>query len=137
MFRAIQPHEIFDPHYRQISENHPAYWLAQLRKADWLKLLAILGEKLPRSIRKEALAQAVLARFNFEVSESREKAWLLCQALTAGNIPSLVIQFRHRETDWTRGVPEFVNAAKGEQLGFANIAGRLVCKVNQNGKMIV
>jgi hypothetical protein len=41
----------------------------------------------------------------------------------------LVIQFRHSETDWSRGTPEFVRLEKNEPLGFVNIAGRLLCKV--------
>jgi hypothetical protein len=127
MFQTIEPEEIFDPRFWQVSEDHPAYWLAQLRKADWLELLAFVDIKLPRSTRKEALAQAALARYKFEVSESREKAWLLCQALGARNMPALVIQYRHSDTDWTRGVPEFINVARGGTLGFVNIAARLVC----------
>jgi hypothetical protein len=75
------------------------------------------------------LAGTALTRYKFEVSESREKAWLLCQALGARNTQALVIQYRHSETDWTRGVPEFINVAKGNTLGFVNIAARLVCIV--------
>ena len=41
----------------------------------------------------------------------------------------LVIQFRHSETDWTRGIPEFVRLDRCEPLGYVNIASRLVCKV--------
>jgi hypothetical protein len=39
-----------------------------------------------------------------------------------------VIQFRHSESDWSRGLPEFVDLEKNEPLGFVNIAGRLFCK---------
>jgi hypothetical protein len=129
MFQTIQSKEIFDPRFWQVSEDHPAYWLAQLRKADWLKLLAFVNVKLPKSTRKQDLAQAALARYKFEVSESREKAWLLCQALGARNTPALVIQYRHSDTDWTGGVPEFINVANGDTLAFVNIAARLVCIV--------
>jgi hypothetical protein len=129
MFQTIQPKEIFDPRYWQVSEKHPAYWLAQLRKADWLELLAFVDVTLPMSTRKGELAAVALSRYKFEVSESREKAWLLCQALGARNTQALVIQYRHLETDWTRGVPEFINVAKGDTLGFVNIAARLVCIV--------
>ena len=129
MFQTIQPQEIFDPSYWQVSEEHPAYWLAQLRKSDWLKLLAFVNVRLPKSTRKGELAGVTLARYRFEVSENREKAWLLCQALGARNTPALVIQYRHSDTDWARGVPEFINVAKGDTLGFVNIAGWLVCIV--------
>jgi hypothetical protein len=129
MFQTIQPKEIFDQRYWQVSEEHPAYWLAQLRKADWLELLAFVNVKLPKSTRKGELAGAALSRYKFEVSESREKVWLLCQALGARNTPALVIQYRHSDTDWTRGVPEFINVANGDTLGFVNIAARLVCIV--------
>ena len=129
MFQTIQPKEIFDQRFWQVSEEHPAYWLAQLRKADWQELLAFVDLNLPKSTRKGELAGAALARYKFEVSESREKAWLLCQALGARNTPALVIQYRHSDTDWSRGVPEFINYAKGDTLGFVNIAARLVCIV--------
>ncbi len=129
MFQTIQSKEIFDPRYWQVSEEHPAYWLAQLRKTDWQELLAFVNVKLPKSTRKQELAQAALARYKFKVSESREKAWLLCQVLDARNMPALVIQYRHSDTDWSRGVPEFINVAKGDTLGFVNIAARLVCIV--------
>ena len=42
---------------------------------------------------------------------------------------TLVIQFRHSESNWTWGTPEFVDLEKNEPLGFVNIAGRLFCKV--------
>ena len=129
MFQTIQPQEIFDQRYWQVSEEHPACWLAQLRKADWQELLAFMNIKLPKSTRKGELAAVALACYKFEVSESREKAWLLCQALGAQNTPAIVIQYRHSDTDWTRGVPEFINVAKGDTLGFVNIAARLVCIV--------
>ena len=32
MFQTVEPKEIFDQHFWQVSEAHPAYWLAQLRK---------------------------------------------------------------------------------------------------------
>ena len=41
----------------------------------------------------------------------------------------LVIQFRHSESDWSRGIPEFVHLEKNDPLGFVNIAGRLFCRV--------
>ena len=129
MFQTIQPKEIFDSRFWQVSEEHPAYWLAQLRKADWQELLAFVDLKLPKSTRKSELAGAALARYKFEVSESREKAWLLCQTLGARNTPALVIQYRHSDTDWSRGIPEFINVAIGDTLGFVNIAARLVCIV--------
>jgi len=129
MFQIIQPKEIFDPRFWQVSEEYPAYWLAQLHKADWQKLLAFVNVKLPKSTLKRELAAAALARYKFEVNESREKAWLLCQALSARNTQALVIQYRHSDADWTHGAPEFINVANGDTLGFVNIAARLVCIV--------
>ena len=40
----------------------------------------------------------------------------------------LRIQYWHAETDWTCGIPEILPPDKGDQLGFVNITGRLVCK---------
>ena len=39
MFQAVKPEEIFDRSYWQVPETHPAYWLAQLRRKEWIRLL--------------------------------------------------------------------------------------------------
>ena len=61
-------------------------------------------------------------------SHDRGEVWQLWTYLRS-NHRILIIQFRHSETDWTRGLPEFVDLEKNEPLGFVNIAGRLLCKV--------
>ena len=129
MFQSIQVDEIFDLSKAQASEVHPAYWLAQLRKADWHELLKFVDVKFAKSIKKQMLAEAALERFEFEVCESRSQVWKVWQAMQAEERRSLVIQFRHPETDWTRGTPEFVHLDKDEPLGFVNIAARLICIV--------
>jgi hypothetical protein len=126
MFQSIQVDEIFDPSKAQANEDHPAYWLAQFRKADWRELLNFVDLRLAKSAKKQMLAEAALVRFDFEVCESRAQVWKIWQAEECRR---LVIQFRHSETDWTRGTPEFVHLDKGEPLGFVNIAARLICKV--------
>jgi len=123
MFRSIQVDEIFD---LNADQDHPAYWLAQLRKADWHQLLTFVNLKFAKSVKKQMLAEAALERFEFEVCESRAQVWKVWQAEEGRR---LVIQFRHPETDWTRGTPEFVHLDKDEPLGFVNIASRLICKV--------
>jgi len=123
MFQSIQVYEIFD---LNTGQDHPAYWLAQLRKADWRELLKFVNLRLAKSAKKQMLAEAALVRFDFEVCESRAQVWKVWQAEEGRR---LVIQFRHPETDWTRGMPEFVHLDKGESLGFVNIAARLICKV--------
>ncbi|GAB1469413.1 hypothetical protein MASR2M66_02890 [Chloroflexota bacterium] len=123
MFQSIQVDEIFD---LNTDQDHPAYWLAQLRKADWRELLNFVDLRLAKSVKKQMLAEAALVRFDFEVCESRAQVWKIWQAEECRR---LVIQFRHSETDWTRGTPEFVHLDKGEPLGFVNIAARLICKV--------
>ncbi len=132
MFQIIKLQQIFDPR-RQVSEGHPAYWLAQLRKALWRQLLAHLPQpvRIPHAAKKQTLAQAALDRFEFAVCPSlnaAQRAWL---DLQVNHTPGAIIQFRHSETDWTRGIPEFVRPDNGEPLGFVNIAGRLVCKLKQ------
>lgn len=130
MFQTVEPRQIFDPRYWQVSEDHPAYWLAQLRKADWQALLAHLPQpvRMPRAT-KPVLAKAALEHFEFEVCPGRNAAWLAWLSLQKSGTPGLVVQFRHSETDWTRGIPEFVHPDKGETLGFVNIATRLVCRL--------
>ncbi len=123
MFQSIQVYEIFD---LNTGQDHPAYWLAQLRKADWRELLKFVDLRLAKSAKKQMLAEAALVRFDFEVCESRAQVWKVWQAEEGRR---LVIQFRHPETDWTCGMPEFVHLDKGEPLGFVNIAARLICKV--------
>ena len=126
MFQSIQVDEIFDPSKAQADGDHPAYWLAQFRKADWRELLNFVDLKSAKSVKKQMLADAALERFEFYVCESRAQVWKIWQAEECRR---LVIQFRHSETDWTRGTPEFVHLDKGEPLGFVNIAARLICKV--------
>ena len=126
MFQSIQVDEIFDPSKAQANEDHPAYWLAQFRKADWRELLNFVDLKSAKSVKKQMLADAALERFEFYVCESRAQVWKIWQTEEGRR---LVIQFRHPETDWTRGTPEFVHLDKGEPLGFVNIAARLICKV--------
>ena len=129
MFETVQADEIFDLSKGPFPEEHPAYWLAQLRKADWQTLLTYAGLTVPTSSTKPMRAQAALERFEFEVCGTRAQVWQVWQAMQNEKQRGLVIQFRHPETDWTRGVPEFVYLERDEPLGFVNIAGRLVCKL--------
>jgi len=110
------------------SESHPAYWLAQLRKADWLYLLKFVDVKLPVKTKKQALAEVALRYFEFATCEGRGEVWQLWTELRKDH-RTLVIQFRHSESDWSRGVPEIVDLEKNEPLGVVNIAGRLFCRV--------
>ena len=57
MFQSIQVDEIFD---LNTDQDHPAYWLAQLRKADWLYLLKFVDIKLPTKTKKETMAEVAL-----------------------------------------------------------------------------
>lgn len=129
MFQTVQPKEIFDPRYWQVSDSHPAYWLAQLRKPDWQELLQFLEIKVKSSARKTVLASAALERFEFSLCEGRSEVWQTWIDLQRAGQRGLVIQFRHSETDWTRGIPEFIRLDRCEPLGYVNIASRLVCKV--------
>jgi hypothetical protein len=114
---------------KALNSNDPtAYWLAQLRKADWLHLLEFVDVKMSMKTRKQQLAEAALPHFEFTYCEGRGEVWQLWNELRQDH-RILVIQFRHSETDWTRGMPEFVDLEKNEPLGFVNIAGRLLCKV--------
>ncbi len=128
MFQTIQAEEIFDLRKAQASEAHPSYWLAQLRKADWHELLKIVDVKMPMKTRKQVMAEAALQHFEFTTCEGRGEVWQLWTELRNEH-RTLVIQFRHSESDWSRGTPEFVDLEKNEPLGMVNIAGRLFCKV--------
>ncbi len=128
MFQTIQVDEVFDMSKAMASDDHPSYWLAQLRKADWLYLLQFVDLKMPVKTRKQALAESVLRRFEFAACEGRSEVWQMWMELRHAH-RLLVIQFRHSETDWSRGLPEFVHLEKSDPLGFVNIAGRLLCRV--------
>jgi len=128
MFQTVQLDEIFDLSKAQASEEHPSYWLAQLRKADWLYLLKFVDMKLPVKTKKQVMAEAALQRFEFINCEGRGEVWQLWNEMRNDH-RVLVIQFRHSESDWSHGLPEFVHLEKNEPLGFVNIAGRLFCKV--------
>ena len=128
MFQSIQPDEIFDLSKAQASEKHPSYWLAQLRKADWLYLLKFVDMKLPTKTRKQTMAEVALRYFEFVSCDGRGEVWKLWTEMRNDH-RTLVIQFRHSESDWSRGTPEFVDLEKNEPLGVVNIAGQLFCKV--------
>lgn len=128
MFQTVTPEEIFDQRYWQVSEARPAYWLAQLRKKEWIRLLFLLSMKPACKATKPILASLALERLEFKVCEDRLEAYQTWQA----NPGSLIIQYRHSETDWSRGIPEILAPDLGGHLGFVNIAGRLVCKPRDN-----
>jgi len=128
MFQSIQPDEIFDLRKAQASEEHPSYWLAQLRKADWQYLLKFMEMKVATKTKKQAMAEAVLQYFEFTTCDGRGEVWQLWTDMRKDH-RTLVIQFRHSESNWTCGTPEFVDLEKNDPLGFVNIAGRLFCRV--------
>lgn len=129
MFQMVDPQQIFDPRYWQVSDAHPAYWLAQLRRSDWQELLQFLEIKTKSSARKQILASSALERLEFAVCDTCADAWRSWSLILGEQARGLVIQFRHSETDWTRGIPEFIHLDRCEPLGYVNIASRLVCKV--------
>ena len=128
MLQTIQAEEIFDMNKALNSNDPTAYWLAQLRKADWLQLLSFVDVKMAARTRKQHLAETALPLFELTYCEGRAEVWQMWNELRRDH-RTLVIQFRHSEADWTRGIPEFVDLDKNEPLGFVNIAGWLFCKV--------
>ncbi len=128
MFQTVSPQQIFDPRFWQVSEDNPAYWLAQLRKADWHCLLNFVNVRLPVKTKEQAMAEAALQHFEFTHCDGRGGVWQLWNE-TRKEHRTLVIQFCHSETDWSRGMLEFVDLEKNEPPGFVNIAGRLFCRV--------
>lgn len=128
MFQSVQIDEVFDVNKAMASDSHPRYWLAQLRKADWQYLLKFVDIKMSMNVRKQLLAEAALHRFEFTSCDGRGEVWQLWTDLRNEH-RTLVIQFRHSESDWSRGLPEFVDLEKNDPLGLVNIAGRLFCRV--------
>lgn len=128
MFQSVAVDEIFDMKQVMASESHPAYWLAQLHKADWQYLLKFVDVKLLVKTKKRAMAEAALQHFEFAICEGRGEVWQLWTEMRNDH-RVLVIQFRHSETDWSRGMPEFVDLEKNELLGVVNIARRLLGRV--------
>jgi len=102
MFTSVQVDEIFDPAKAQVSEEHPAYWLAQLRKADWQYLLKFVDVKLPVKTRKQAMAEAALEHFEFVTCDGRGDVWQLW-AEHQKTHRLLVIQFRHSGSNFFFG----------------------------------
>ena len=128
MFQTIQVDEVFDMNKAMSSDGHPRYWLAQLRKADWQYLLKFVDVKLPAKTKKQTLAEAALRHFEFVVCDGRGDVWQMWNEMRNEH-RILIVQFRHSESDWSRGIPEFVHLDKNDPLGFVNIAGRLFCRV--------
>jgi len=137
MFQTIQAQEIFDipkEHRDDVnkamsSESRLAYWLAQLRKADWLYLLRFINVHLPAKTQKQFMAEVALQHLEFVICEGRGEVWQTWTEARHETQRVLVIQLRHSEANWSRGLPEFVDLEKNEPLGFVNIAARLICKV--------
>ena len=129
MFLSIQAEDVFDLRKAQASEEHPSYWLAQLRKAEWHELLRFVEVKMPKAARKQAVAEAVLEHYEFATCEGRGGIWQTWLEMRQASQRGLVIQFRHSETNWGQGMPELVDLVKNEPLGCVNIAARLMCKV--------
>ena len=125
MFQSIQVDEIFD---LNTDQNHAAYWLAQLRRVDWQYLLKFVDVKLPAKTKKQTLAEAALRHFEFVTCDGRGDVWRMWNEMR-NEYRILIVQFRHSESDWSRGIPEFVHLEKNDPLGFVNIAGRLFCRV--------
>ena len=128
MFQSIQANEVFDAKRAMSSESDPAYWLAQFRKANWQYLLKFVDVKLPAKTKKQTLAEAALRHFEFVICDGRGDVWQMWNEMRNKH-RILIIQFRHSESDWSRGIPEFVHLEKNDPLGFVNIAGRLFCRV--------
>ena len=124
MFQSIQVDQVFDMNKAMASENHASYWLAQLRKADWRYLLKFVDVKLPANTKKQILVETALGNFEFVTCDGRGDVWRLWNEMRNEH-RILVIQFRHSESDWSRGIPEFVHLENNDPLGFVNIAGRL------------
>lgn len=95
-------------------DGQPGYWLQQLRHA---------GCALPPRRTRARLVEAVLPQYQFEVFTCPERFLARGWAGPRG----LLVQFRHGESDWTRGTPEVV--APDQPLGYVNIAALLACAV--------
>jgi hypothetical protein len=124
MFQTVTPEEIFDQRYWQVSEARPAYWLAQLRKKEWVRLLFLLSMKPARKATKPILASQALERLEFKVCDSWLEAYQALRTIDG----SLLIQYRYSDTDWTRSIPEIMLPDKADRIGVSNISGRLVCR---------
>ncbi|WKZ45857.1 MAG: hypothetical protein QY302_08690 [Anaerolineales bacterium] len=128
MFQTVSPQQIFDPRFWQVSEDNPAYWLAQLRKPDWQYLLKLIDVKLPVKTKKQAIAEVAFQHYEFAACGGRAEVWQLWNEVRNTH-RFVVIQFRHSETGWSCGIPEFVHLERGDPLGVVNIAGWLFCRV--------
>jgi hypothetical protein len=124
MFQTVKPEEIFDRAYWQVSETHPAYWLAQLHRQEWIRLLFLLSLKPASRANKPALAGLALENLEFQVCDSWLEAYQALRTIDG----SILIQYRHSNTDWMRGIPEIMLPDKADRIGVSNIAGRLMCR---------
>lgn len=124
MFQTVEPKEIFDQSYWQVSEEHPAYWLAQLRRKEWIRLLLLLSMKPANKATRPVLARLALEKLEFQVCDSWLEAYRALRTIDG----SILIQYRHSDADWMRGIPEIMLPDKADRIGVSNIAGRLVCR---------
>jgi hypothetical protein len=105
-------------------ETKVEYWLAQMTNADLYVVLAVVAHERFRRQTRDQLSDAVkhlchVRLFNSSTGKVRN------QVLKCAGKQGLIVQVRHSENDWTRGIPEFVRPG-ADPLGFVNIAAYLV-----------
>lgn len=105
-------------------ETKVEYWLAQMSSADLYVVLAVVAHERFRGKTREQLSDAVKHLCHVRLfNGSASKVWN--QVLKYAGKQGLVVQFRHGESDWTRGIPEFIRPG-ADPLGFVNIPAYLV-----------
>ena len=106
-------------------ELNPEYWLQQLRKREWIQLLDWVSVPGSRSVSKNQLIVRALPLYEFKVFYCHRRKLARRWAGKRG----LCIQFRHGDSDWTRGEPEVIYPEG--IFGIVNIAAILACKLRK------
>lgn len=117
-------YEALEPHYNY-SPIEIEYWAAQMHKAQlYAATAAVLGD-CPFSIyaSKETLLHAMVKNCDIRIIPNGITANFrtLYENLEDG---AVVIQFRHGDSDWTKGSAEIVTHAS--RLGYVNILGYVI-----------
>lgn len=111
-----------DPY--EYDEEDVEYWLAQMTTKDLYVVLAVVARERLRTQSRTGLCEGIKHLCRVRLF-NRSTEIIRNRVLTYAGERGLVVQFRHGENDWTRGVAEFVRPGV-DPLGFVNIAAYLV-----------
>lgn len=131
MFQTFPASTLLDP---PCDDAQPAYWLAQLRKADWRTVIAFARPELrvPARATRARLIQIAAPLVSWYAAASRREAQQATTTAQKAGTNVLAVVLRHCDSDWTR-VADVHIGPPPMHWGLVNIGARFVCAANPAG----